>query len=91
MVAVCDECRKRKQRCGGGPVCPFCERNKLQCGYTYVPKKRGPQPKKAKIDSVSFNYESTQQQYAMVTSDPSQQFTNAPTSHILWENVCVVS
>jgi Fungal Zn(2)-Cys(6) binuclear cluster domain len=40
-TVVCDQCRRRKQRCEGGSPCSSCQHNRLHCNYTPTTKKRG--------------------------------------------------
>ncbi|GBC06039.1 hypothetical protein RclHR1_06580011 [Rhizophagus clarus] len=41
ITTACNLCRKKKQRCNGGPVCSRCKEKKIKCDYP-KPKKRGP-------------------------------------------------
>jgi hypothetical protein len=41
ITTACNLCRRKKQRCNGGPVCSRCQEKKIKCDYP-KPKKRGP-------------------------------------------------
>lgn len=54
VTQACDGCKRNHRRCDGTkPVCDYCRQRKLKCSWSHEPKKRGPKPKKVKIEPAT--------------------------------------